>query len=178
MEIAAYYEFQAKARGHRTLQDVERDAQTESSLYDAIILPWLPADRQARIYEVACGSGIFLFWLRQCNFQQISGSDSSEPQITLAQLAGFPVKLADSVAELLQKETGLLDCVVVSISMNSFQRKCCWISSETLIARSNRANFSSFAGLMVTVPFSDAPYTMTSLITGRSRRSLSLRCFA
>ena len=95
MKVAAYYSYQAAARGHLTPQDVERDARIRTPLYDRILLPWLPAAKTALIHEVACGSGIVLHWLKSRGYTHVSGSDSSEPQVALARTTGFPVALAD-----------------------------------------------------------------------------------
>lgn len=100
MEVSEYYRHQAASRGHHTVQDVDRQAVTLYRLYEACVLDWLPGDRSAPIYEVACGPGLFMRWLRARGFTNFSGSDSSAADVALAEAAGLPAKVADSLAEL------------------------------------------------------------------------------
>jgi 2-polyprenyl-3-methyl-5-hydroxy-6-metoxy-1,4-benzoquinol methylase len=84
MSHCSYYQYQANARGVHTGADVERGARERAYIYDRIVLPWLPADSQSRIAELACGHGSFLCWLKNRGFVNIVGVDSSTEQIALA----------------------------------------------------------------------------------------------
>lgn len=112
MDPSAYYLYQAKARGLHTVADVQAVVAANTPLYDRLILPWLPANRAAAIYEVACGPGIFLHWLARHGYTRAEGSDSSTVQIELAAAGGLRVKLADSIGELRSFAESTLDCIV------------------------------------------------------------------
>jgi SAM-dependent methyltransferase len=112
MEISSYYRFQAEARGHGSVEAVVRDAENKARIYDQLIADWLPESREAKIYEVACGVGIVLRWLRERGYQNVSGSDSSEEQIAMALALGLPARLADSLAELAQFPAVSCDCII------------------------------------------------------------------
>jgi len=112
MKVEEYYKYQAIARGLHSVEDVQTLVRANTRLYDCIILDWLPLKKDAAIYEVACGPGIFLHWLRSRGYTNIRGSDSSKAQIDLAEAGGLPAKLADSLLELRALEADSLDCIV------------------------------------------------------------------
>jgi 2-polyprenyl-3-methyl-5-hydroxy-6-metoxy-1,4-benzoquinol methylase len=112
MNISTYYSYQAKARGLHSLDDVMTVVQANSFLYDRILLPWLPLDRGAEIYEVACGPGIFLHWLNKYGYKRVTGSDSSEEQIVLARAGGLSARLADSLEDLKAYPENSFACIV------------------------------------------------------------------
>ncbi|HEV2394980.1 MAG TPA: class I SAM-dependent methyltransferase [Verrucomicrobiae bacterium] len=86
-----YYKYQATARGVRSVQDVYRIAHEKAYVYDRIVLPWLPADKNSPIAELACGHGSFLAWLKEQQFQKLVGADSSAEQIQFARQIGAEV---------------------------------------------------------------------------------------
>jgi SAM-dependent methyltransferase len=112
MDPAAYYRYQAKARGLNSVADVMKVVAQNTMLYDKIVLPWLPENREAAIYEAACGPGIFLHWLRKRGYTNASGTDSSEAQIDLAKEGGLRISLVDSIEDLRRCPASSLDCLV------------------------------------------------------------------
>jgi len=108
----AYYDYQAEARGLKTPADVEELTNSMSLSYRRILPLWLPADRNAAIYEIACGPGIMLRYLKRQGYTNISGSDSSVCQIDLAKAAGLSVIRADSIHELESHTDGKWDCLI------------------------------------------------------------------
>lgn len=107
----AYYHYQATARGLNTHADVEALTDRHAPMYRQLLAGWLPARRDAAIYEVACGPGILLRYLRREGYTQLAGSDLSDCQIALAQAAGLPVVKADSLAELKRQPADSWDCL-------------------------------------------------------------------
>lgn len=112
MKVEEYYEYQGTARGLRTVEDVMAALKVKARLYDRLIRDWLPDKRDAAIYEVACGPGIFLHWLRSHQYHNATGSDSSKKEIDLAKAGNLPVKLADSLAELRAMPPESYDCII------------------------------------------------------------------
>ncbi|MBK5276438.1 MAG: class I SAM-dependent methyltransferase [Desulfuromonadales bacterium] len=112
MDISTYYSYQAKARGLYSLEDVMSIVVQNTLLYDKVVLPWLPKERDAIIYEVACGPGIFLHWLKRHGYTNTMGSDSSDVQIILAKAGGLAVTLADAIEDLRSYPSGSFDCLV------------------------------------------------------------------
>jgi 2-polyprenyl-3-methyl-5-hydroxy-6-metoxy-1,4-benzoquinol methylase len=61
-----------------------------------LISTHFPADRNARILDLGCGSGTLLYFLGQAGYKNISGIDSSREQIEQASQLGFAnVRQAD-----------------------------------------------------------------------------------
>jgi SAM-dependent methyltransferase len=112
MNGEAYYNYQAVARGLYDVADVERLAAAQSQTYRRLLLRWLPASRDAAIYEAGCGPGIFLRFLRSEGYVNLAGSDSSEPALALARAAGFSVTLADAIEDMRRYPRASLDCVI------------------------------------------------------------------
>jgi 2-polyprenyl-3-methyl-5-hydroxy-6-metoxy-1,4-benzoquinol methylase len=110
--LESYYGYQAIARGLTSSLEVERLTDVMSICYDRLLVPWLPPNRDAEIYEVACGPGIMLRYLRRRGYTCLAGSDSSESQIELARAAGLSVKLGDSVGDLETYTDGRWDCLI------------------------------------------------------------------
>jgi cyclopropane fatty-acyl-phospholipid synthase-like methyltransferase len=84
MNHLAYYQYQATARGIRNIEDVKAHASGLAHIYRRIVLSRLPANKQSRIAELACGHGAFLWWLREQGYSNIEGVDSSIEQISFA----------------------------------------------------------------------------------------------
>jgi 2-polyprenyl-3-methyl-5-hydroxy-6-metoxy-1,4-benzoquinol methylase len=90
-----YYKFQAQARGVHSLDDVRRNAQEKSYVYDRIVAPWLPKNLALPVAELACGHGSFLHWLKNRGNSNVTGVDSSVEQIELARQVGVTVEQGD-----------------------------------------------------------------------------------
>jgi SAM-dependent methyltransferase len=112
MKDNRYYQYQASARGLMGADDVKRTLADMRGIYDRLLAPQLPPDRQSRIYEVACGPGLVLLYLKELGYPNISGSDNSACQTSLAQALGLPVVTADSLTELRSQRQKSLDCII------------------------------------------------------------------
>ena len=111
MNVGSYYDYQATARGLATPAEFDRLFAFYKSLYDNLLPDWLPADREAVIYEVACGPGLLLKWLVERGYSRASGTDSSTPQIELARSMGLPAKLVDSLEDLAKAADNSVECI-------------------------------------------------------------------
>lgn len=110
--LESYYNYQAIARGLTSSEEVERLVELMSVSYKRLLPRWLPSNRNAQIYEVACGPGIMLRYLRRHGYTHLSGSDSAGSQIKLAQAAGLSVVLGDSIADLRNHPADRWDCLI------------------------------------------------------------------
>jgi SAM-dependent methyltransferase len=112
MHGAAYYTYQATARGLNTSADVDALTALMAPTYQRLLTSWLPPQRDALIYEIACGPGVMLRYLRQQGYTHASGSDSAECQTVLARSAGLAVIQADSLEELKRHPAENWDCLI------------------------------------------------------------------
>lgn len=107
-----YYKYQAEARSVRSVDDVRRVAGEKAYLYDRLVRPWLPAETDRPLGELACGHGSFLSWLQQRGFMKVCGVDSSEAQVSLARQTGADVELDDVNRWLAKRPAGHFEALV------------------------------------------------------------------
>lgn len=87
-----YYRYQAVARGVKGPEDVVRIAEHHAFVYDRLLRPWLPQNAAARIVDLACGHGSFLYWLRKAGFSNLVGVDSAAEQVVHARSIGMRIE--------------------------------------------------------------------------------------
>lgn len=107
-----YYSRQADARGLTNSADVEKLADDMMLCYKRLLSPWLPQERNASIYEAACGPGVMLRCLKRFGYTNASGSDMSTCQIQLAKADGLQVVEGDSIEELRKCPDNHWDCII------------------------------------------------------------------
>lgn len=74
-------------------------------------LPWLPADRGARILDAGCGRGNLLSFLKRSGYAAASGVDRGPASVAAARAAGLDAVEGDAVA-FLKSHPGAYDAVV------------------------------------------------------------------
>lgn len=79
-------------------------------IYDHYLRGWLPADRSARIADVACGAGGLLRFFQSRGYGQLDGVDVSGEQVTIAR-AVVPGVVEGDVVEFLKQRPGSFDLV-------------------------------------------------------------------
>lgn len=80
--------------------------------YRADFLPWLPADKNARILEVGCGWGSFLSWLGREGYRDAVGIDRSPEVVRRARALGAGEIVETDALAYLAAHKGEFDCVV------------------------------------------------------------------
>jgi SAM-dependent methyltransferase len=109
--IDIYYKNQATARNLNTIEQVNALAGSIDRIYDALILPELPANKQVSIYEVACGPGLVLAWLGRRGYSNVRGTDICDQYVDLAKGQGLNARVCDSLVDLKNYADGSLDVV-------------------------------------------------------------------
>lgn len=110
--IDIYYSHQAAARGIENASAAQAFAPMIDRIYDALILPHLPQNRQADIYELACGPGMVLAWLQRRGFVNARGTDFCEPYVKVARECGLKAEVKDSIVDLKSHPDESLDVVL------------------------------------------------------------------
>lgn len=96
---------------HTAPPDAARTAY-EAKVYAKTFGPLLPSDKGARIFELGCGAGSFLSYLRSAGYRAVSGMDQDAGQIDAARAQGIAgAAQGDGFAEL-ERSPGAYDCVV------------------------------------------------------------------
>lgn len=72
------------------------DQSAADKVYSAEFLPHLPSNKSASVFEIGCGHGPFLHFLKSKGFTSASGCDLSPEQVEIAKLNGLNAELADA----------------------------------------------------------------------------------
>ncbi len=107
-----YSNYQTQVRGLLCAADMIKLCDQMSPVWSRLLIEALPEDKNSAIYEVGCGPGAFLLFLKRLGYTNISGSDLSENQVQLALANGLNVKLADSIVELESFSPDTFYCIV------------------------------------------------------------------
>lgn len=97
---------------------------------DYLLLPVVNAlSRDAKILEVACGQGTFLFWARQQGFRHVRGFDASAQQVAVARGLGLQAQVgtADSYLATCERD---FDLIVAMDIVEHFTRDECFAFLE------------------------------------------------
>lgn len=110
--VDIYYKNQARARGLDSLNAIRSMDARVDRIYDGLVLSELPKRVDSVIYEVACGPGLMLSWLRRKGYLNVSGSDICEDYVRLARSAGVDAQCGDSLLALKSMQSESVDVVI------------------------------------------------------------------
>ncbi len=82
------------------------------ALYRRSFLPLLPADRKARILDIGCGRGTFLYYLQSEGYENACGVDRSPETVRRALERGIKHIVEADTLEYLRARPGAFDCIV------------------------------------------------------------------
>lgn len=85
--------------------------------------PLLPADRNAAVFELGCGTGSFLHYLRAEGYAKIVGVDSDESSIETARKLGIQGAEAGDAYERLSREKAAYDAIVAIDVLEHFRKE-------------------------------------------------------
>lgn len=103
MTAFSFYAQQSEARKIATTEDVVRLARESNTVFNRILVPFLPSNKTATIYEAATGPGIFQAWLCDMGYPNREGSDFSEKEVLLARHFTPSIKHADALVDLRER---------------------------------------------------------------------------
>jgi 2-polyprenyl-3-methyl-5-hydroxy-6-metoxy-1,4-benzoquinol methylase len=100
-------------RGALALTDSHAIMEQRRPYLQRLIRQYFPADRNAAILELGCGSGALLHFSRQAGYLNMEGVDLAPDQIALAERLGISgVRLGDAIETLNATATASLDVVI------------------------------------------------------------------
>ena len=84
---------------------------------------FLPLNRKAKLLDIGCGEGGFVYFLNKIGYSNVSGVDLSEEQIRLGQGLGIAgLQLAD-LREFLNSKKETFDCIIARDVIEHFTRQ-------------------------------------------------------
>jgi SAM-dependent methyltransferase len=88
----------------------------------SVIARHMPQDRSARIADLACGAGAYLYCLRDAGYTNISGVDISPEQVELAHCLGIhEAECRDALSELREMDSESIDAVLTIDILEHFE---------------------------------------------------------
>ncbi len=115
MDGGSFYSNQSAVRGISSAEDVRKVADFEASVFDQLILPFLPSDRKALIYEAATGPGILQVWLQKSGYINLLGSDFAGREASVAADINPAVVHADSLVDLRDRVSNASCAVIIAL---------------------------------------------------------------
>jgi SAM-dependent methyltransferase len=109
---AEFYESYGAVGGHRGAPSTaERRAAARQ--FDARWRRWLPTEPSTPILDVGCGAGLFVSYLRECGYADVTGIDRSAGQVARAAEAGTAGVHCAEAAEFLKGKEGAYGLVTL-----------------------------------------------------------------
>jgi 2-polyprenyl-3-methyl-5-hydroxy-6-metoxy-1,4-benzoquinol methylase len=154
-----FYKKQAEWHGYRDHAHVRDLHELRSSYYGWYTRKWLPDDRGARILDIGCGSGQFLYFLRTRGYSQLHGIDVDQKQVEIAQALGLDVETT-AVADFLNQNDGGYEMIVMLDIIEHFTREELFPLMEAVV-RSLRPG----GRFIASVPNAESPDGLKCLYT-------------
>lgn len=84
---------------------------------------FLPEDKSARILDVGCGNGGFVYWLQKIGFQEAAGVDISEEQVKEARKFNIQNIFQNDLKDFLADKKDAYDVVFMRDIIEHFEKK-------------------------------------------------------
>jgi SAM-dependent methyltransferase len=120
-----YYGYQVEGRGAYTPEELEERFLTAIPAYEEAIGPLLPGEKTVSCLDLGCGSGNWLYFLRQKGYANARGVDLDPVQVELARSLGLSAEVDDVIATLQRPEPlGLISAldIIEHLDKNSAVR--------------------------------------------------------
>jgi 2-polyprenyl-3-methyl-5-hydroxy-6-metoxy-1,4-benzoquinol methylase len=115
--------------------------------------PLLPADRNASVIDVGCGSGGLVWWLHQLGYQRAEGIDVGAEVIGAAHALGVPNVAQADLRTYLEARPGRYDAVILRDVIEHFTREEI-LQILSLVQQALRPGGS----IIVQVPNAESPF--------------------
>jgi len=105
-----FYQRQYEWHGYKGLEDIKARHAVRARYYRWYTQDWLPESLATPVLDIGCGSGQFLYFLRERGYGDLNGIDLDQSQAEIAQKLGFNVVCRDVLGSLedLDKQYGLV----------------------------------------------------------------------
>ncbi len=95
-----------------SIREISPEAcESQCPTFEAYFKKHLPPNSHAKILDVGCGFGGFLFFLRKLGYENVHGIEISKEQVEAAKRLGIPNVSAGNVLEHLKACSEVFDCV-------------------------------------------------------------------
>jgi 2-polyprenyl-3-methyl-5-hydroxy-6-metoxy-1,4-benzoquinol methylase len=92
----AFYSRQAEWHGYQSVESVKSKHENRRKYYKWCTKNWIPESRTTPALDIGCGSGQFLYFLREEGYQDVTGIDVDRDQVEIGRALGLDTRLADA----------------------------------------------------------------------------------
>ena len=132
-----------------SLETLERERRVWLDYFGAL----LPTDKCARLLDLGCGYGSFLYFLRKEGYANASGVDASPEQIAMAETLAIPGTVRGDCREFLENDTESYDCITAFDLLEHLTK------DETLgLLRAAHRALAPGGRLLLKAPNADGPF--------------------
>jgi 2-polyprenyl-3-methyl-5-hydroxy-6-metoxy-1,4-benzoquinol methylase len=152
----AFYSRQAEWHGYEGAEDVRRRHEQRVAYYRWYTRGWLDLPRDAPVLDIGCGSGQFLYFLRNEGFTNLIGIDLDETQVGIARELGLDCRRVP-VHEFLAGGDVQFGLVAMLDILEHFTREELFPLLEAVVSR-----MAPGGRLVASVPNADSPHGLRS----------------
>lgn len=116
------YETYASSRGKRWFDYSKHDYDFFNKMFIINYRRFLPANKNARILDIGCGSGFFLYFFEKEGYHNYIGIDISKEQIEQAKRVCKGIIVEDDLKTFLKLENKLYDFIVMRHVIEHFKK--------------------------------------------------------
>jgi 2-polyprenyl-3-methyl-5-hydroxy-6-metoxy-1,4-benzoquinol methylase len=153
----AFYTRQAQWHGYTNPEFARAKHDQRLAYYDWYTQGWLPESRSAPILDIGCGSGQFVYFLRERGYEQAVGIDLDQAQVEVGRSLGLNLK-ATSVMDFLQDNREAFGLIAMLDILEHFTREELFPLLEAVAAR-----LAPGGRLMASVPNADSPHAARAI---------------
>lgn len=147
----AFYQKQADWHGYTNREFAEAKHQHRLAYYAWYTQGWLPPVGSGPILDIGCGSGQFLYFLRDRGYQQAVGIDLDRAQVEVGRSLGLDATCA-SVMDFLQEDRRTYGLIAMLDILEHFTREELYPLLEAVSAR-----LAPGGRLIASVPNAESP---------------------
>jgi 2-polyprenyl-3-methyl-5-hydroxy-6-metoxy-1,4-benzoquinol methylase len=147
----AFYNRQAEWHGYTNLEFAKAKHEQRIKYYDWYTRGWLPESRSVPILDIGCGSGQFLYFLRDRGYGQTLGIDLDAAQVEVASSLGLNA-ICTGIMDFLKDDRGSYGMIAMLDILEHFTREELFEILEALTER-----LAPGGRLIASVPNADSP---------------------
>ena len=155
----AFYQRQAEWHGYTDPEFARAKHAGRVAYYDWYTSGWLPADKATPVLDIGCGSGQFLYFLRERGYTAATGIDLDGQQVAVAKGMGLDARHAPIMDFLGDAADGSSYGLVAMLDiLEHFTREELFPLLEAVVAR-----LAPGGKLVVSVPNADSPHAARAI---------------
>ncbi len=153
----AFYHRQAEWHGYTNLEFARAKHEQRLAYYDWYTRGWLPESRSTPILDIGCGSGQFLYFLRERGFERATGIDLDRAQVEVGRSLGLNA-ICSSIEDFLADDGGGYGLVAMLDILEHFTREELYPLLESVTA-----HLAPGGRLIASVPNADSPHAARAI---------------